>query len=343
MLGRQLQRQDAHADQVGAVDPLEAVGQHRTRAQERRTLGGPVARRAGAVVPPGEDDRRHALGAIALGRAIEGQELARGRMNGPARRGASGQSRLRTERLVNRPRTMASKLPRREEKTLRSFGFSPASISQLPGLALGRDRAGGRDVVGGDVVAEHDQRRGAQLLHAGRRVGQCHERRAAQVGRARDPRGSAGRPALRARPRPARRSGRRRRSTKSSGPQRASASAAVISSSVGQMSARNTGAAVAAPADRLARRCRDRRARRARRRSPAAARPGRRDRACRGRGPESCGCPRARPRRRHRARWIASAIAGTSGPELPMQVVQPKPTMPKPSASRSVSRPLRRR
>ena len=37
--------------------------------------------------------------------------------------------------------------------------------------------------------------------------------------------------------------------------------------------------------------------------------------------------------------WMASAMTGTSGPELPMQVVQPKPTMPKPSASRSVTKP----
>src|ERR1700722_12782004 len=40
---------------------------------------------------------------------------------------------------------------------------------------------------------------------------------------------------------------------------------------------------------------------------------------------------------------IAATIPGTSAPELPMQVVQPNPTMPNPSASRSSSRPERRK
>ena len=35
-------------------------------------------------------------------------------------------------RLVNRPRSITSQLPRRDEKTLRSRGFSPRSVNQRP-------------------------------------------------------------------------------------------------------------------------------------------------------------------------------------------------------------------
>src|SRR6185503_10421994 len=58
---RELERQDAHADQVGAVDALEALRERGAHAEQRRALGGPVARRAGAVFFAGQNDGRHAL------------------------------------------------------------------------------------------------------------------------------------------------------------------------------------------------------------------------------------------------------------------------------------------
>jgi hypothetical protein len=39
----ELQRQHAHADQVAAVDALEAARDHRLDAEQLRALGGPVA------------------------------------------------------------------------------------------------------------------------------------------------------------------------------------------------------------------------------------------------------------------------------------------------------------
>jgi hypothetical protein len=58
----ELQRQHAHADQVGAVDPFVAARDHRPHAEQARSLGRPVARRAGAVLLAGDDDgRRPAL------------------------------------------------------------------------------------------------------------------------------------------------------------------------------------------------------------------------------------------------------------------------------------------
>ncbi len=50
------QRQHAHADEVGAVDALEALRDDGLHAEQLRALGGPVARAAGAVFLAGEDD-----------------------------------------------------------------------------------------------------------------------------------------------------------------------------------------------------------------------------------------------------------------------------------------------
>ncbi len=66
----ELQRQHAHADQVGAVDALEAARDHRLDAEQLRALGGPVARRAGAVFLAAEDHRRRAVGDVAHGRVV---------------------------------------------------------------------------------------------------------------------------------------------------------------------------------------------------------------------------------------------------------------------------------
>ena len=60
--------EDAHADQVGAVDPLESPSDHRAHAEQAGALGRPVARAARSVVLSGDHDQRHPLGAVALGR-----------------------------------------------------------------------------------------------------------------------------------------------------------------------------------------------------------------------------------------------------------------------------------
>jgi hypothetical protein len=62
----ELERQDAHHQEVGAVDPLVALGDHRLHAEQVRALGGPVARRAGSVLLAGEHDQGHAFGLVAL-------------------------------------------------------------------------------------------------------------------------------------------------------------------------------------------------------------------------------------------------------------------------------------
>ena len=74
LTGHVLHRQNAHADQVGAVDALEALGDHGAYAQKQRSLGGPVARRAGAVLLAREHDERHALRPVLLSR-VEDRDL----------------------------------------------------------------------------------------------------------------------------------------------------------------------------------------------------------------------------------------------------------------------------
>src|SRR5215207_528391 len=58
---RELEWQDAHPDQVGAVDPLEALGHHRADAEQRGSLRGPVPRGARAVLLAGQHHQRHTL------------------------------------------------------------------------------------------------------------------------------------------------------------------------------------------------------------------------------------------------------------------------------------------
>ena len=56
------QRQHAHADQIAAVDALEALGDDRFHAEQERALGGPVAAGAHAVILAGQHDQRRVLG-----------------------------------------------------------------------------------------------------------------------------------------------------------------------------------------------------------------------------------------------------------------------------------------
>src|ERR1700680_1050085 len=74
LTGLVLQWQYAHADQVGAVNAFEALGDHRRDAQEHGALGGPVARAAGAVFFAGEDHERGPR-RLVLDRRIEDGQL----------------------------------------------------------------------------------------------------------------------------------------------------------------------------------------------------------------------------------------------------------------------------
>ncbi len=113
----ELERQHAHPDEVRAVDPLEALGDHGAHAEQPRALGGPVAARARAVLLAGEHDQRHALLDVAHRGVVDRHLLAVGAVAEVQRHAALGRparSWLRRRMLANVPRIITSWLPRRE-------------------------------------------------------------------------------------------------------------------------------------------------------------------------------------------------------------------------------------
>ena len=77
LTGQELERQDAHAHEVGAMDALVRLGEDGADAQQARALGGPVARAAAAVLLAGEDDEGHALGRVAHRGVVDEHLVAR--------------------------------------------------------------------------------------------------------------------------------------------------------------------------------------------------------------------------------------------------------------------------
>jgi len=75
LAGQELQRQDAHADEVGAVDALEAPGDHGADAEQQGALRGPVARAAATVELAGDDDERDAVGGVLHGGVVDRELL----------------------------------------------------------------------------------------------------------------------------------------------------------------------------------------------------------------------------------------------------------------------------
>ena len=125
--GRKPQRQDAHADQVRAVDALEARRQHRADAQQALALGRPVARRAGAVALAGDQHdrrRRPRDSAAPPPRSAAPRRWARAACAPPARPARAGS---RSDLLWKAARSITSQLPRREANTFRSLRSSPRS------------------------------------------------------------------------------------------------------------------------------------------------------------------------------------------------------------------------
>src|SRR5699024_4439125 len=74
----ELEWDDAHADEVRAVDPLVGLGDDRLDAEQARALGRPVARGSGAVLLAREDDERHARLEIGLAGLEDRRLLAAG-------------------------------------------------------------------------------------------------------------------------------------------------------------------------------------------------------------------------------------------------------------------------
>jgi len=78
----QLQRQDAHADEIAAMNPLETRRDDRPNAEQHRAFRRPVAAAAGSVFRPGQHEERHSrysgqqcFGLITHGGIINGHDF----------------------------------------------------------------------------------------------------------------------------------------------------------------------------------------------------------------------------------------------------------------------------
>ena len=157
-VGRELERQDAHDHEVAAVDAFEARGDGGADAQEERAFGGPVAAGAAAVFGAGEDDHRRAFGFVFHGGVVDRHDLAVGQVAGDAAFGAGGEQVADAdvgERAAGHHAIVAA------------AGAVAVEVARLDavlhqvfaGGAVFGDRAGGRDVVGRDRVAERAEQR----------------------------------------------------------------------------------------------------------------------------------------------------------------------------------------
>ena len=217
-----LQRDDPHHQQVGAVDALVALGDGRLHAEQVRPLRGPVAGRAGAVLLPREDDRRRALGEVALGGGEDRHLLAGREVHRPRPLGAGHEQVAEAdvgERAAHHHLVIAA--PRPVGVEVDRLDAVPDEV--LPGRRVALDRAGGGDVVGRDGVSDRDEaaRAGDVRDRRGRRS-PCRRSTAAGARRwSRPPTRTARRsaPAARARPpRPRRRSRRSRGTSRARSP-----------------------------------------------------------------------------------------------------------------------------
>ena len=98
---------EAHADQVAAVDALEAQRQHGADAQQALALGGPVARRSGAVALARDEHHRQPGVAVARGGLHSGSVWPEGACSVCAT-GATGAYRLTRLRLWKAARSIPS-------------------------------------------------------------------------------------------------------------------------------------------------------------------------------------------------------------------------------------------
>ncbi len=170
------------------MDALETARDHRFHAEQLRALGRPVAARPGAVFLAAEDDRRRAFGHVAHRRVVDEHFLA-GRLKQrdaaffPRTVGLRRNHQVLDadigERAAHHHVVVTAARPVRiEVGALHAVVLEPD-----PGGRAFLDRAGRRDVVGGDRVTEERHRPGA--VNARRHRGRCHRERL-EEGRLRD-------------------------------------------------------------------------------------------------------------------------------------------------------------
>src|SRR5436190_2247424 len=184
----ELQRENAHADEVGAVNALEALGDDGADAEEARAFGGPIAGTAGAVFLSCDHDERRLRLHVTHRRVVDRHPFA-GRI---VHRHAAFDARHHQvldahvrERAAGHHLIVAAA----RAVAVEVFDRHAALDQVLAGRRRRLDRAGGADVIGRHRVAEDRQR--TRVVKVGRAAGihreVLKERRLLDVGRARVP------------------------------------------------------------------------------------------------------------------------------------------------------------
>ena len=165
------------------MNALEALGERRADAQERRALRRPVARRPAAVHLAGHHHERHARSLVVHGRIEQRPHLVCQEVARPAALFSLGQLVLQLhvrERAAHHHLVVAAPCAVRVE-----VGRHHAALLQVARRrGVCRNGARGGDVVGGDEVAEPRQRAGAHDGLGSRRLAPhaVEVRRAPHVG-----------------------------------------------------------------------------------------------------------------------------------------------------------------
>ena len=180
---RELAGEHAHADQVGTMDTLEALGDHRLDAEQHGALRRPVARRPGAVFLARQDHQRRA-GLLVPHRCVVDRQLFAGRdVHGDSALGAGSQQVAQAD--VGEGATHHHLVVAAARTVGVEVGFLHALRFEVERRrAAACDVACGRDVVGGDRVPEQGERaRALDAAHLARLHGHAIEvGRVADVG-----------------------------------------------------------------------------------------------------------------------------------------------------------------
>ena len=152
---QELERNDAHANQVTTVDPLVTLSNNCSYPEEERSLGGPVSAGAAAIILPCQNDEVSFSLGVLLGRIEHVQYGPRGNVNSlgcglpnelvdepNVAEGSPGH-----HSVVASPGPEAVELP----------GCEALAVQEPSGRGLPGDGARGRDVVCRHGVAEVQQ------------------------------------------------------------------------------------------------------------------------------------------------------------------------------------------
>ena len=153
------EREDAHADEVGAVDAFEGDGDDGFDTEEEGAFGGPVAAGAHAVVFAGEDDEGDVGGFVAEAGVVDGFDGGIREIDGPATFGAGSEFVLDAdvgEGAAGHDAVVAAA----GAVAVEHGGGDVFGDKIFAGGAVFFDGAGGGDVVGCDGVAEEGEAAG---------------------------------------------------------------------------------------------------------------------------------------------------------------------------------------